>query len=611
MKDVIQLTRYSTGSGCGCKLSPATLDTILKGTFTFPDADKLIVGNSTHDDAAVYDMGNSQYLIFTTDFFTPIVDDPFDFGYIAAVNAINDVYAMGGKPLLAVAILGWPINRLKAEEARRVVEGGRAACKDAGIPLAGGHSIENPEPLFGLAVNGLVEPAHLRTNSSARAGDLLFLTKSLGSGLLATAEKNVTLRGEDKGVAAAEMKKLNLLGMELGKIPAVHALTDVTGFGLLGHLLEICRNSGVSAELDYGKIHQLTDLAHYVANGSIAGGLTRNLESYGGEISPIPEPARSILADPQTAGGLLFTVDPLKEAEIVVLMKQYGLEKHIQPIGKITERAKGKRGSIRITVQGVENMSGRTFAMLDPQKYPERLYAEPTQSKVFPGARADCSNPIPTKGSWKEMRQMMSAFFADLWKNRKRLGTQSWIQKFAEKKGYSVNPHLMFQYNLRLWLLESEDAFGKRYCPCFEPCNLEEINKKMICPCEYIDADIEDKGTCHCTLFGRKDLSNEDWKAAEARLMREYRVELKTTLDVLDTSGMPLDRHRGLKVPDSYHLTKRGISLYGLPLQVYTETAFEAENLRKWAAYKGWETQVRDYDLRPGFLVTISPSGTP
>lgn len=607
MKDVIYLTQYSTGSGCGCKLSPATLDTILKGAITFPDEDKLIIGNHSHDDAAVYDIGNNQYLIFTTDFFTPIVDDPFDFGYIAAVNAINDIYAMGGRPLLAVAILGWPINRLKAEEARRVIEGGRAACKDAGIPLAGGHSIENPEPIFGLAVNGLVEPSHLRTNGSAYPGDLIFLTKSLGSGLLATAEKNRSLQKKDRGVAASEMKKLNVLGMELGKIAGVHALTDVTGFGLLGHLLEICRNSGTVSELDYGKIPQLTDLAYYVANGSIAGGLTRNLESYDKEISDIPEPARSILADPQTAGGLLFTADPSSESEIRSLMQKHGLDKHSEPIGRITERVQGKKGKIRIRVHGVEDLTERHFTMLDPQQYPERLQTEPPQeSKVFPGARADCSNPIPAKGNWKEMRQMMSAFFKDLWKYRKELKKQSWIKKFAKKKGYSVNPHLMFQYNLRLWLIESEETFGKRYCPCFEPCNVEEINRKMTCPCEYIDRDIADKGSCHCTLFGHKNLGSEGFKKAEERLMKEYRVELKMTSGILDTSSMPLDRHRGLKVPDAYHLIKRAVSLYGLPLKVYTETEFEAENLRKWSSYKGWDAEIRKYDLKPGFLATIS-----
>ena len=229
----VKLTQYSHGAGCGCKISPLILDKILSSNLSVPDNKKLLVGNHSKDDAAVYDLGNGTALISTTDFFMPIVDDPFEFGRIAAANAISDVYAMGGKPVLAIAILGWPINKIPAEIAQKVIEGGRSICVEAGISLAGGHSIDSPEPIFGLAVNGLVDIKNIKQNNTAKEGDVLFLTKSLGVGILTTAEKKGLLKKEHIGLASRQMMQLNKAGELLGVIKGVHAMTDVTGFGLL------------------------------------------------------------------------------------------------------------------------------------------------------------------------------------------------------------------------------------------------------------------------------------------------------------------------------------------------------------------------------------------
>ncbi|MFM7774457.1 MAG: selenide, water dikinase SelD, partial [Candidatus Kapaibacterium sp.] len=232
-KSEIRLTQYSHGAGCGCKLSPAVLDRILHTNEAGPDFPRLLVGNSTRDDAAVYDLGNGQGLISTTDFFMPIVDDPYDFGRIASANAISDVYAMGGKPVMAIAILGWTVDKLPAEIAAEVIRGSRAVCAEAGIPLAGGHSIDSPEPIFGLSVNGTVEEAHLKRNNTAQAGDVLYLTKPLGLGIVAAAAKRGLATEEEVRGMVDVMTRLNRVGAELGRLPGVHAMTDVTGFGLL------------------------------------------------------------------------------------------------------------------------------------------------------------------------------------------------------------------------------------------------------------------------------------------------------------------------------------------------------------------------------------------
>lgn len=330
----IKLTQYSHGAGCGCKISPLVLDKILSGNLSVPDNKKLIVGNHTKDDAAVYDLGNGTALISTTDFFMPIVDDPFEFGRIAAANAISDVYAMGGKPILAIAILGWPVNILAPQIAQKVIEGGRSICMEAGIPLAGGHSIDSPEPIFGLAVNGLVSVTNIRRNNTAKQGDVLFLTKPLGVGILTTAEKKGVLQQEHIGLATQQMMQLNKAGELLAKIHGVHAMTDVTGFGLLGHLIEMAESSGLSAVIDFENVPLISgDLKNYVNQKCVPGGTNRNWDSYGGKIGDINEYQKTILADPQTSGGLLIAADPGAVSEIKKILIQHGLGKFTTPIG--------------------------------------------------------------------------------------------------------------------------------------------------------------------------------------------------------------------------------------------------------------------------------------
>ena len=333
MTDPICLTQYSHGAGCGCKISPKILDTILQSQlpgFTDP---RLIVGHQSKDDAAVVDLGDGRGLISTTDFFMPIVDDPFSFGRIAATNAISDVYAMGGTPLVAIAILGWPINQLGAEVAQAVVDGGRQACRDAGIALAGGHSIDSPEPIFGLAVNGLVQLSELKRNDTARSGDLLFLTKPLGIGILTTAQKKKLLRPEHGQIAIDAMCTLNKAGAAFAKLPSVTALTDVTGFGLAGHLLEMCEGSGLCALLDLDAVPLLPAIDEYLAAGCIPGGTQRNFASYGHKLAPLSDRQRQLLCDPQTSGGLLVAVRPEARAEFEQCAEQQGLT--LAPIGQL------------------------------------------------------------------------------------------------------------------------------------------------------------------------------------------------------------------------------------------------------------------------------------
>src|SRR6266487_542057 len=281
--DSIKLTHYSHGAGCGCKISPGVLDEILKTNIIFPD-DKLLVGNHSKDDAAVYDLGNGAALIFTTDFFMPIVDDAFDFGRIAAANSISDVYAMGGKPLMAIAVLGWPLEKLSAHLAKKMVEGGRVICNEAGIPLAGGHSIDSPEPIFGLAVTGIVSIANLKKNNTAKEGDYLFLTKPLGVGILSTAQKRGLLKEEYLQVMIEQMSTLNKAGEELGRTEEVTAMTDVTGFGLLGHLIEMTEGSNLSAEIYYDKIPMMEGVDEYISQRISPGATFRNWNSYGDKV---------------------------------------------------------------------------------------------------------------------------------------------------------------------------------------------------------------------------------------------------------------------------------------------------------------------------------------
>jgi selenide,water dikinase len=336
--ETVKLTQYSHGAGCGCKISPKILDLILKGNISMPDNNKLLVGNHSKDDAAVYDMGNGTALISTTDFFMPIVDDPYSFGRIASANAISDVYAMGGRPLMAIAILGWPVNVLGPEIAAKVIEGSRSICLEAGIPLAGGHSIDSPEPIYGLAVNGIVDINNIKQNNTAKDGDYLLLTKKLGVGILTTAEKKGLLQPEHRNVASLQMEQLNSIGELLGRIPGVHAMTDVTGFGLLGHLTEMCEGSSVKAEIYFEKIPFITgDLLSYIDKGAVPGGTGRNWDSYGEKVYISDKLnqhyAKSILADPQTSGGLLVSVNESSLHEIHGLFAQYGLYNEV--IGRI------------------------------------------------------------------------------------------------------------------------------------------------------------------------------------------------------------------------------------------------------------------------------------
>ena len=333
-----KLTQYSHGAGCGCKISPKVLDSILKSDNLKPHFPALLVGNEERDDAAVFDLGDGTAIVSTTDFFMPIVDDPEDFGRIASVNAISDVYAMGGRPMVAIAILGWPINTLPPEVANAVIEGSRKACLEAGIPLAGGHSIDSPEPIFGLAVTGRVSLKNLKKNGGATPGAKLYLTKPIGVGILTTAQKKAALLPEHAHIAPDSMKKLNRIGERFGELPYVQAMTDVTGFGLLGHLSEMCEASNISATLCFDDVPTIDRdiLDHYLEQKCVPGGTTRNWDSYGHKIAGANEYQRRILADPQTSGGLLVAIQPGSEADFEKIAAENGF--NLKPFGVFTEK---------------------------------------------------------------------------------------------------------------------------------------------------------------------------------------------------------------------------------------------------------------------------------
>lgn len=341
----VKLTQYSRGAGCGCKIAPSVLQEILKtDVATQPDS-KLLVGNATNDDAAVYDIGGGQALIATTDFFTPVTDDAYDFGRIAAANAISDVYAMGGRPLLATAILGWPVEKLPAALAQRVLEGARSICAEAGIPLAGGHSVDVAEPIFGLSVNGLCDISHLKRNDTAKEGNKLFLLKPLGTGILSTAQKRELMSEAHRVAFITQLSQLNKIGALLGTVVGVTAMTDVTGFGLAGHLTEMAQGAGLSVELNYSKLQLMPGVKDYLAQRAVPDATYRNWNAYGSNISFGPGvdvmEAFSILPDPQTNGGLLIAVDNVAVDEVVALLAQNGYSGFAEPIG--TFIAKGEK----------------------------------------------------------------------------------------------------------------------------------------------------------------------------------------------------------------------------------------------------------------------------
>ncbi len=308
-----RLTSLSHGGGCGCKIAPGVLAELLKGSLPTRHYADLLVGRDTSDDAAVYRLSDDQAVVATTDFFMPIVDDPFDFGCIAATNALADIYAMGGRPLLALAIVGMPINTLSQQTIRDILRGGETVCERAGIPVAGGHSIDSVEPIYGLAVTGVVDPKRVKRNSSARSGDVLILGKPLGVGIFSAAFKKGLL--DDAGYRAMieTTTQLNLPGMELSSLAGVHAMTDVTGFGLLGHLLEMCRGSRLTARIAAARLPLLPGLLALVQSGIATGASARNWQSYGSDVRLAPHldaPLQTILTDPQTSGGLLVACDP-------------------------------------------------------------------------------------------------------------------------------------------------------------------------------------------------------------------------------------------------------------------------------------------------------------
>jgi selenide,water dikinase len=332
----IKLTQFSHGSGCGCKISPQVLEQILYSAEKPAEFADLLVGNATKDDAAVYRIEGNKAIISTTDFFMPIVDSAFDFGGIASANALSDVYAMGGKPLMAIAILGWPVDKIPTSVAKQVMEGARAVCANAGIPLAGGHSIDSPEPIFGLSVTGMVDVANLKTNDSARAGDLLFLTKPLGIGILSAAQKRGKANLEDHQQAVDQMLSLNSFGGVVSSLAGLTSMTDVTGFGLMGHLIEVCEGSGVSAQINYSNVPLIKNLKTYLDQFIYPDMTMKNFSTFSAKTTTLSGEQLFTLCDPQTSGGLLMCVRP--EAKDDFLKMTNAENQPVWEIGRIIDR---------------------------------------------------------------------------------------------------------------------------------------------------------------------------------------------------------------------------------------------------------------------------------
>jgi selenide,water dikinase len=343
----IKLTSFSHGGGCGCKIAPGVLSEILKKSSGFPVPAALMVGIETADDAAVYKLNDEQALIATTDFFMPIVDDPFDFGRIAATNAISDVYAMGGTPIMALALVGMPINKLPLDTIGKIIQGGESICAEAGIPIAGGHTIDSVEPIYGLVVMGLVHPSKVKRNADARAGDVLVLGKPLGVGVLSAALKKDQLDADGYAAMIANTTKLNKPGKALSELPGVHALTDVTGFGLLGHLLELARGAGLAAKLEMDRIPLLPGVAQLAHDGYFTGASGRNWDAYGMDVdlgAGISDTQRILLSDPQTSGGLLVSCDPGSVDEVLALFRREGF-------GEAAVIGRMEAGAARVSVE--------------------------------------------------------------------------------------------------------------------------------------------------------------------------------------------------------------------------------------------------------------------
>lgn len=325
----IRLSSLAHGGGCGCKIAPGVLSDILKATAFNHLPAALLAGNENNEDAAVYQLNSEQAIIATTDFFTPIVDDPYDFGRIAATNAISDVYAMGGQPIFALALLGMPINVLPVDVIRKITEGGQAVCAQAGIPIAGGHSIDTVEPIYGLVVLGLVHPDKLKRNNGAKVGDSLILGKPLGVGVLSAALKQQKLTPEGYAAMLRYTTKLNTPGIALSNLPGVHALTDVTGFGLAGHLLEMCRGAGVQGRVTWSDVPLIPQAVEFAQQKVVTGASGRNWLGYGAEVtlpSDMPDWQKNLLTDPQTSGGLLLACSPETESEVLRVFKEHGFE---------------------------------------------------------------------------------------------------------------------------------------------------------------------------------------------------------------------------------------------------------------------------------------------
>jgi selenide,water dikinase len=347
----LKLTSFSHGGGCGCKIAPGVLSEILKKSTGFPVPKELMVGIETADDAAVYKLNDEQALIATTDFFMPIVDDPYDFGRIAATNAISDVYAMGGTPIMALALVGMPVNKLPLDTIGKIIQGGESICAEAGIPIAGGHTIDSVEPIYGLVVLGLVHPSKVKRNADARAGDVLILGKPLGVGVLSAALKKDKLDAAGYAAMIANTTKLNKPGKALAELDGVHALTDVTGFGLLGHLLELARGAGLAAELEMARIPLLPGVDALARDGFFTGASGRNWDAYGHDVDlgstgsdKDRDNARVLLTDPQTSGGLLVSCDPASADEVLALFAREGFGE-AAVIGRMSE------GAARVTLR--------------------------------------------------------------------------------------------------------------------------------------------------------------------------------------------------------------------------------------------------------------------